>query len=60
MCQMIESHSDSDKVGVISEGGGGVVLNAAMLDFFLWNYTKSQNRPALADCPIHHTLTIYY
>lgn len=61
MCQLIESLPDSDEVGVAGGGGGGVVINAAMLDFFLWNYTKSHsNRPALADCPIHHTLTIYY
>lgn len=34
-------------------------VNAAMIDFFLWDYTKAHS-PNTSQHPIHRTLTIFY
>ncbi len=41
------------------QNSAGGVVNAAMIDFFLWHYTKSQASDMTA-YPIHRTHTIFY
>lgn len=58
MCRLLgEERKQNSAGGVVSAGGG--VVNAAMIDFFLWHYTKSQASDMTA-YPIHRTHTIFY